>query len=151
MAVHLKRLDPATLSQIRCEYWIPTGSDAGDVLIVAFHGVYRPGSLGNPDADYMRGQVMAGLVMYRPMCLLLDFRKLEYEWGNSLLGIFQDVDDLLGNGTGRRFPVLSVASPQSAAALHSLLKVEAPSPFHLVDFDLALQEACRQAEAWSAS
>lgn len=77
----MKLLNPAALSQVRCEYWVPTGSEAGDVLIVAFRGVYRSGSLGNADADYMRGQVVAGLAMYRPMGPLLDFRELECEWG----------------------------------------------------------------------
>lgn len=151
MTATLKVLKPKELSEIRCEYLLPLDSELKDVLVIAFHGTYRDGSLGNPDAAFMRGKVMGALATYSPCCLLLDFRDLAYRWGNSLLGVFQDVDQFMNDGTGLPFPVLTVASDKCVAALHSLLGLEGPSAFHRVDFDAALAEAARQARLWLES
>jgi hypothetical protein len=94
---------------------------------------------------------MGALATYSPSCLLLDFRDLAYQWGDALLGIFQDVDEFMNDGTGLPFPVLTVASGKCVAALHSLLGLKGPSTFHHVDFDLALAEASRQASLWLES
>jgi hypothetical protein len=151
MTATLKLLEPRELSDIRCEYLLPLDKELEDVLVIAFYGTYRDGSLGNPDAAFMRGMVMGALATYAPSCLLLDFRGLVYRWGNSLLGIFQDVDEFMNDGTGLPFPVLTVASDKCVEALHSLLSLEGSSTFHHVDFDLALAEASRQARLWLES
>lgn len=148
MTAPLTVLRPAELSNIRCEYLAPPDGGASDVLVIAFHGTYRRGSQGNPDGAFLRGQVMAGLATYAPSCLLLDFRDLSYEWGNTLLGVFQDVDQFMNDGEGVPFPVLTVASDRSAPALHSLLGISGPTPIHQLDLDAALVEARRQARIW---
>jgi hypothetical protein len=151
MAERLSLLRPADLSDIRCEYQTPEGDVTVSVLVIAFFGTYRKGSQGNPDGAFVRGQVMAGMTMYMPSCLVLDFRNLSYEWGNTLLGVFEDIHHFTDDGEGPAYPVITVTSDKSGPALHSLLGIEGPSEFHHVDMDAALAEARRQAKIWLES
>ncbi|MCG8587605.1 MAG: hypothetical protein MI757_23095, partial [Pirellulales bacterium] len=86
-------------------------------------GTYGHGSEGKHDAGFIAGKTMQGLGAYDPSCLVLDFRNMSYEWGNSLLGAFQEVDQYM-NEEGQQeglFPVLVVTSDLCRAAFLSLI------------------------------
>jgi hypothetical protein len=55
-----------------------------DILVISFHGTYRDGSAGSPDAGLIKGIVKTGLTVFAPFSLLIDFSDLEYNWGDNL-------------------------------------------------------------------
>lgn len=80
------------------------------ILEVQFVGEYRWGSAGNPDAAMMV-QVLSGLLArVEPDVVLLDVSQLRYEWGNSLLRVYE----LIGRfDTVDPIGVVTLAGPQS--------------------------------------
>lgn len=54
-----------------------------EILIISFHGNYRNGSWGNPDAGLIKGIITTGLSVFRPFSLLVDFSNFEYNWGDD--------------------------------------------------------------------
>lgn len=55
-----------------------------DILIISFHGSYRYGSAGSPDAGLIKGIITTGLSIFKPFSLLIDLSDLEYNWGDNL-------------------------------------------------------------------
>lgn len=55
-----------------------------DILVVSFHGTYRDGSAGSPDAGLIKGIVTTGLSVFDPFSLIIDLSDLEYNWGDDL-------------------------------------------------------------------
>lgn len=63
-----------------------------DTLIISFHGKYRDGSAGSPDAGLIKGIVKTGVAVFDPFSLLIDLRDLEYNWGDNLDLSFEDAE-----------------------------------------------------------
>ncbi|MEO8406103.1 MAG: hypothetical protein ABI480_15955 [Chitinophagaceae bacterium] len=61
-----------------------------DVLVISFHGKYRNGSAGHPDAGLISGIFKLGVEVFDPFSVLVDISGLEYEWGDDLNLIFPD-------------------------------------------------------------
>ncbi|MEQ1665521.1 MAG: hypothetical protein ABL927_09125 [Bdellovibrionales bacterium] len=61
-----------------------------DLLVVSFHGTYRDGSAGSPDAGLIKGIVKTGLSVFDPFSLLIDLSDLEYNWGDNLELSFEE-------------------------------------------------------------
>lgn len=61
-----------------------------DLLVVSFHGTYRDGSAGSPDAGLIKGIVKTGLSVFDPFSLLIDLSDLEYNWGDNLDLAFEE-------------------------------------------------------------
>ena len=74
--------EPFNLSDLKVSYRIVR--EPVRVLVVAFHGEYRPGSKGNDDAHFMHGVASAGVEARRPNAVVFDFRDLKYVWGDML-------------------------------------------------------------------
>ncbi len=55
------------------------------VLIVAFEGKYGIGCKGNDDAEFINAIVVAARAAWQSSCFVLDYRAMEYEWGDRLL------------------------------------------------------------------
>lgn len=92
--------------------------EARPVLIVAFEGQYREGSDGNPDADYMRGQIdLACGLWWSHHGLVIDLSRLAYQYGDAILGA-------LDHPHGR--PCAVVVGPDCAGALGTLMNDESP-------------------------
>ena len=53
------------------------------IIIVEFKGSYGFGSGGNDDAPHMEAAVRAAHA-YHPAAIVLDMRKLSYEWGDMM-------------------------------------------------------------------
>lgn len=62
------------------------------VLIVAFQGEYGHGSQGNDDATFMKLITSAALEAWPAHVLILDFRKLRYEWGDMLSNVLTQLE-----------------------------------------------------------
>jgi len=55
-----------------------------DILIISFHGTYRDGAAGSPDAGLIKGIVTTGISVFDPFSLLIDLSDLKYDWGDNL-------------------------------------------------------------------
>ena len=121
-----------------------------DVLVVAFAGVYPPGSRGNRHGHYMKARTAFGLVAFDPSCIVLDLRELEYTWGNTLLGVFQVVHEITGEEGEAPIPVLAVTSEKCRAAFLSLVTPvggDAPD-WHFESLDEAIAAGRERAREW---
>ena len=125
-------------------------TDRVRVLVSAFEGHYPAGSLGNDHGRYIACETMCGLYAFEPNCVVLDFRKLEYRWGNTLLKVFQDISQLKDTGAAPDeppFPVIVVTSPLCSPGFLSLVTPcggSAPT-WHFDDVDAAITYAVRAA------
>ncbi len=67
------------------------------ILSINFKGIYKAGSEGNNDALFMRGIIAMAINLWITEGLVLDFTQLSYEWGNTLLKIFDPIELYLEN------------------------------------------------------
>ncbi|MBY8825120.1 hypothetical protein [Sphingomonas colocasiae] len=81
--IELTPFSLSELSDIKVSYQLANGAHAS-ILIVAYDGIYRPGSAGNTDAKFMYAAALAGAAGADAINLILDFRKLDYVWGDML-------------------------------------------------------------------
>ena len=63
-----------------------------DILVISFHGAYRDGSAGSPDAGLIKGIVKTGVSVFDPFSLLIDLSDLEYNWGDNLDLSFEEAE-----------------------------------------------------------
>lgn len=111
-----------------------------EVMVLKFVGDYQVGSRGNPDADFMVAILGAALSRLGPDAVVFDLTELAYQWGNSLLRIFDcldrwDSEDPIGCAIA--------GGPGSLAGLESLLTPAGSSRPALLQEDLesAVQHA----------
>lgn len=95
--------------------------DSGFALIykITFSGELRPGSAGRSDVDLMMAVTAAALVGPYPDVVLFDLTAVEYQWGNSLLDLFQVVGD---RDHEVRIGCVVAAGPRAFPALSSLVR-----------------------------
>ncbi len=63
-----------------------------DTLIISFHGNYRDGSAGRPDAGLIKGIITTGRSVFDPFTMLIDLTDLEYNWGDNLDLSFEETE-----------------------------------------------------------
>jgi hypothetical protein len=90
-SMQTERLELDDISAIRAEISraIPDGETS--VLTLAFRGVYRDGSAGNPDARYMAAIATQAVYAWEPRAVVYDLRTLEYRWGDGILQLFESM------------------------------------------------------------
>lgn len=132
---------PCTFDQLSAVTCSATRTRDGDLelLVLAYHGAYRPGSQGNPDARRMRAEALAHLSVWPCDGLLFDLRGLSYSWGDAILGVL----DLEVPDATLAPPSLILAGPDSRPGLASLLRPDVLFD----DLDLALRTLADRARA----
>src|SRR4030095_1707406 len=80
---------PTIRYDFRIKYWKET--HLVDILIISFHGKYRDGSAGSPDAGLIMGVTRTGVSVFDPFSVLIDLTDLEYHWGDNFDLTFEDV------------------------------------------------------------
>lgn len=132
---------PCTFDQFSAVTCSATRARDGDLelLVLAFRGVYRPGSQGNPDARRMRAEALAHLGVWPCDGLLLDLRELAYTWGDAILGVL----DLEVPDATLSPPTLILAGPASRPGLSTLVRPDVLFD----DLDLALGTLADRARA----
>jgi hypothetical protein len=108
-----------------------------DILIISFHGKYREGSAGNPDAGLIKGIIATGISVFDPFSVLIDLTDLEYNWGDAL--------DLSFEGTESTTTVVLVSDKCRRAMstlFHGINTVNdiVDNDFFFDDFDNALNK-----------
>ncbi|MEP7284786.1 MAG: hypothetical protein ABI947_03330 [Chloroflexota bacterium] len=109
------------------------------VLIVAFEGEYGYGSKGNGDASFMEAIIRAALAAWGPWALILDLRKMTYEWGDEILKAISASQERYFD---LPFPTAIVISDKNSEGLTSLVLEEMfsdPATWLFNSLDAALQ------------
>lgn len=122
------------------------------VLVVEFAGEYPHGSSGNAHGAYVATTALRGLQVFEPYCVVLDFRALSYQWGNTIYRVFSDIAQWMDSGNGPSdppFPVLIVGSERSRGLRSLIASADgALPPTYFEDLDEALEAAIKAAHAW---
>lgn len=125
-----------------------------DVLIVSFSGNYPNGSLGKNHAKFIATKTITGLINFDPDAVILDFRELEYNWGNNILDVFEHISFLKDSENSENepnFPVLVLVSEKSKNGILSLLKLtdtkELPN-WISEDLNFAIENAIKKGKYW---
>ena len=152
---NLKEKNYAAPDGISCKFYMPdrAGTDNMDVLVVSYTGAYPDGSRGDAYGSYIAVMAMYGIVAFNPDCIILDFSNLEYQWGNTLLKVFQDISqfrDADKEDDEPCYPVLAVTSNKSRNAFLSLVTpVGGEEPrWHFEDINKAVEYGVLAAKEW---
>ncbi len=151
----LGELAYAPPDNIGCQYSMPDPADTHDIhaLVVSYAGTYPRGSEGNAHAGFIAIAAMHGLHAFEPDCIVLDFRALDYQWGNAMLRVFQDIGQFMDGGRESgvpNFPVVVVAQGLTADALSSLLSPAGSDRNEILftDVDEAIENGIDRAREW---
>jgi hypothetical protein len=84
--VRLRPVTFAELSDLRHEVAVAAGPRfrAPEFLVIRYFGVYKDGSAGRGDALYVVATAAAARKAWWSPCTVLDFRELEYRWGDEM-------------------------------------------------------------------
>lgn len=125
-AVDEVRLRPVTfaqLSDLRHETFTSEERpfDTPEFLVIRYFGAYRDGSAGRGDALYIVATAEAARTAWYSHFTLLDFRDLQYAWGDEMEWVTSIGWDRVIQG---REPLGIVVGEKCRAALKSLLRDE---------------------------
>lgn len=90
-------------------------------VVVAFKGEYGYGSKGNGDAYFMTAIIKAALAAWTPSALVIDLRKMSYEWGDLIAMAFAAGE---GQYIDASFPTAVIISERNREGLTSLIREE---------------------------
>ena len=115
----------ADLSEIQYRIFTCDISDAkpATAIILEFSGEYGVGSLGNGDGQYMRTVTLCALSLWMVDAVVFDLRKLRYEWGNTIWGMYGKSIDPSGIDD---IPYATIASDLCRDALASCEGIVGP-------------------------
>ena len=124
-----------------------------DLLVVSFSGDYPDGSRGNTHGHYIATSTIHGLAAFGAWCVILDFRELSYQWGNTLLSVFDEIARYMQGDPGDPcdvpFPVVVVTSDKCRNGFLSLVSGTGTEPdWHFSDIDAAIEFATMAACKW---
>ena len=139
---------------IDSEYFMldKTLTDGSPILVVSFTGSCPDGSAGSKHAAYVSYAAMCGLHAFSPWAIVLDFRNLDYRWGNSMYGVFQDISRFMDadiDPGAPPFPIISVISDRSVGFTSLLLPSNDEQSNTLIhDINTGIESAIRAAKEW---
>lgn len=138
------RLEPWEPDNLEVSYFTGESSRRSlSVVGVAFNGVYPPGSLGNQHGVWISRKVLGAYIEFDPVVMVIDFGGMHYEWGNTLLKVFQDWKEMCRDYP----PPQIVVSEKCAPAVRSLLG-DSMQDLIFESIDEALRKAYSRAEDW---
>jgi hypothetical protein len=119
------RLRPVTFSELSdLRHEVAVSEDPQfrrpEFLVIQYFGVYKHGSAGRGDALYIVATAEAARKAWWSPCTVLDFRELEYRWGDEMAWVTSIV-----SGRSRVHAALAVVvGDRCRDALRSLLREE---------------------------
>ena len=117
------------------------------IAIVSFHGKMPDGSRGKAHGRYIAAQAAYWMTYLNAITLILDFRDLDYKWGDSMLGVFQTVEQYFRenwNDIDMAVPVKLLSSAKSSG-LQSLVTNQ---ELYFATLDDAIEACNRDIEYW---
>lgn len=143
-------------TDLNCKFFLKEkkGTDTTDVLVVSFLGNYADGSLGKEHGSFIARKTMEGMMAFDIDAIILDFREMYYNYGNTLLKVFQDISQFKDAGNDDdepNFPVVVVTSEKCKNGILSLLTPansdEIPD-WHFSDINKAIDYATEKGKYW---
>lgn len=143
-------------SDLTCKFFIKEKikPDTTDVLVVSFYGEYANGSDGKIHGRFIAQKTIEGLMTFDADAIVLDFREMTYNYGNTLLKVFEDISQFMDAGNEENepsFPVLVICSEKSKNGVLSLLRLansnEIPD-WYFEDLEKALKSATEKGKFW---
>lgn len=122
-----------------------------EVILVSFNGEYPNGSKGNVHGKFIAEQAIQAVYNYYPYCLILDFRKMTYSWGNTLLTVFQDIHQLRDAGNSPNeldFPILVLGSDLCRTGILSLSGAKQVPDWYFEELNECILQAIKKGEEW---
>ena len=113
------------------------------VIAIRFLGDYPRGSLGNGHANWISQKTIEAYLAFDPICVVLDFRAMTYTWGNTLLKVFEDWNEMAGNNP----PIRLVISDVCESAIRGLVGDSMNELIH-ESLDEAFEAAQLDAQEW---
>lgn len=139
-----------------------SGTRSEWVLMVSFKGSFPIGSKGKEHGKHISSVTIQALVEFEPFGLILDYRELEFSWGNSMLKVYEDVEQFMEAGREPRdpafpdaplnpFPVVTLTSEKSRNGFVRLVAPYGSDPpeNHFDDFSQAVKAAAEAADTWA--
>jgi hypothetical protein len=119
--VRLRSVTYAELSAIRHEISISVGQQfqAPEFLVIKYFGRYRDGAAGKDDALCMVAAAAAAREAWWSPSLILDFRDLEYHWGDEMRWV---ISTTWNSGIRVHEPLAVVVGDKCRDPLRSLLR-----------------------------
>jgi hypothetical protein len=121
--VQLRPVSYPELSSLRHEVAIADAPrfHTPEFLVISFFGTYRDGAKGEPDAKYILAMTAAAREAWWAYSIILDFRELEYRWGDNMAWI---TGICKKPGIRLNWPLAVVVGDRCRDALRSLLREE---------------------------
>lgn len=144
-----KRVAP---KRIRAKFYhVDTSVNLADMIaVVSFHGKMPDGSMGKQHGKYIAAQTSFWMTYIGAISVVMDFRDLDYKWGDSLLGAFQTLERFYRDSwedIDRSLPIKLIASEKSSG-LYSLIS---NSSVFFSNVDEAVLSCSEDLEYWLAN
>jgi len=65
--------------------------NSGFIAVISFHGKVPDGSKGKRHAEFITLECLEWMRRLNAICLIIDFRDLNYQWGDSLVRVFDSL------------------------------------------------------------
>ncbi|QNM84788.1 hypothetical protein H9W90_11345 [Polaribacter pectinis] len=143
-------------SDLSCKFFSKEKNteDNTDVLIVSFSGEYPNGSSGKEHGEFIARKAIEGLMSFEAEAIVLDFRKMKYSYGNTLLKVFQDISQFKDAGNNidePEFPIIVVTSEKCVKGILTLLtptNSEENPNWQFNDIHKAINFATKKGKYW---
>jgi hypothetical protein len=141
--VRLRPVTFAELSDLRHEVAIADGPQfqTPEFLVVRYFGVYKQGAAGLGDALYIVATAAAARKAWWSPCTVIDFRELEYCWGDEMAWVTSIVWDRILRAHAA---LAVVVGDRCRDAMRSLLREEYER-FCVENLEQAFESCRRQA------
>lgn len=116
----LDKVELKGYNNINCEVFI---NDDGSIMVADISGNYRHGSEGNPDGMYLYSVIVSHYFVLEPVSVILDIRRLDYQWGNTLLKSLNFFLETGRDDEERARIIIIVASVENKTAVSELLNM----------------------------
>ncbi|MEQ9316001.1 MAG: hypothetical protein RLN72_09110 [Henriciella sp.] len=117
------------------------------IAVLSFHGAMPDGSLGKQHGRYIAAETAYWVTWLDALAMVLDFRDLDYKWGDSMLRVFQVMNQYLRESwseMNRPVPIKLLSSDKSIG-LRSLIPNE---EIFFDTMDEALRACDRDLQDW---
>ena len=143
----MRQINLEKISKINCSIF---ADEDYPIFLANFKGNYGVGSKGNSDGLFIFSKVATAYYLLEPIAVIvLDFRALEYTFGNTLLMTLNFFREIGREDTEKEQPVVVITSDQNSQAINGLLQMTKKHNCTIfTDFDLAIGFARKTSERY---
>lgn len=144
MQLHEHRFDELSDIQYRIFTCDISDERTATAMVLRFTGSYGHGSAGNNDGHFMRTVTLSAVSLWMVDAVVFDLRELDYEWGNTIWGMYGRSIDPSGI---EDLPFATVVSERCRAGFESCEGIVGPL---FDDLDAAIDNIRPRAQKYLA-